>query len=302
MHDKKKIRTDGKKIGLFIICNQIFFQVGTIVMLLVLVNIFANLNVSKEISDTSMFLASDMMQLIAGTMFIILFLRNRNYLSDIPKNKIKLLDFIKAFLVILGANMIVSMVEFIVQRLFGIHLADIGVSMLITSGNMWIMLFLIAIFPAIIEEFLYRGIIYRIMREHGIYYAMVGSSLIFGLIHMNFVQTPFAFVLGIVNCYLYEKTGKLRYSMIAHFLNNSLIIIMGVLPISSFVSNGIQVILGLVYVIVIFILCVKYKDECKKLFEKIKMEKEKIYYFLTSISMIILVIIYLIVAVLMVKL
>ncbi|MBQ8134941.1 MAG: CPBP family intramembrane metalloprotease [Clostridia bacterium] len=44
--------------------------------------------------------------------------------------------------------------------------------------------------------------------------AAVTSSLIFGLVHMNFLQLFFAFSMGIILCYLFEATGKIVYCML----------------------------------------------------------------------------------------
>ena len=52
--------------------------------------------------------------------------------------------------------------------------------------------------------------------------AILLSALIFGLIHVNPAQVPFAFCLGLVFGWLYYRTGSIIPGMIGHFLNNSL--------------------------------------------------------------------------------
>lgn len=49
------------------------------------------------------------------------------------------------------------------------------------------------------EKLLYRGVLCRYLRGHGVRFAAIGSSVIFGLVHMNFLQLIFAAFLGVVS-------------------------------------------------------------------------------------------------------
>ena len=51
--------------------------------------------------------------------------------------------------------------------------------------------------------------------------AIIVSSLIFGVVHMNPAQIPFAFLLGMMFGWLYYRTGSLLPGIIGHVLNNS---------------------------------------------------------------------------------
>ena len=52
------------------------------------------------------------------------------------------------------------------------------------------------IFPAVIEEFVFRGLIMGSLRKYGDGFAVLISSALFGLVHGNFEQIPFAFLVG----------------------------------------------------------------------------------------------------------
>lgn len=81
----------------------------------------------------------------------------------------------------------------------------------------------IAIVPAIIEEFLFRGVILGTLRKyHGDVIAIIVSSVLFGFMHGNFLQTPLTALSGMIMGYLAVKTGSIIPSMILHFVNNSL--------------------------------------------------------------------------------
>jgi hypothetical protein len=55
--------------------------------------------------------------------------------------------------------------------------------------------------------------------------AIFGSALIFGLMHMNLPALPFCMALGAVYAEAYRRSGTLFVPVIAHVLNNSMIVI-----------------------------------------------------------------------------
>ena len=56
----------------------------------------------------------------------------------------------------------------------------------------------IAVIPPLTEEFAFRGIILGKLRKFGDTFAILMSAVLFGLLHGNIIQIPFAFVIGIV--------------------------------------------------------------------------------------------------------
>ena len=82
------------------------------------------------------------------------------------------------------------------------------------------MLLVMAVMPALNEEFLCRGILYGAYRHHSKKAGIFLSALIFGLLHLNFNQMPYAVYLGIVFALMVEATGSIYTSMLMHFLLN----------------------------------------------------------------------------------
>lgn len=82
----------------------------------------------------------------------------------------------------------------------------------------------IAIMAPLVEELLFRGAIEGHMLQTGRKpkTAIFLSALIFGIIHINPAQVPFAFCIGLVFGWLYYRTGSVIPGMIGHFLNNSI--------------------------------------------------------------------------------
>ena len=79
----------------------------------------------------------------------------------------------------------------------------------------------IIIMAPICEEIFFRGFIFSKLKT--IYkpiIAILVSALFFSIVHGTFIQQVIVWVYGIVYCYFYYKTGNLRMSILAHFLNN----------------------------------------------------------------------------------
>ena len=79
-----------------------------------------------------------------------------------------------------------------------------------------------AIIPAFVEEFAFRGVVMGLLRPYSEGLAILVSSIAFALMHGNFVQMPFTFCAGLVFAYIDIKAGSLIPSIIVHFLNNGL--------------------------------------------------------------------------------
>lgn len=94
------------------------------------------------------------------------------------------------------------------------------------SNPFLVNLLLLAVLPAISEEFVFRGVLFHTYRKSSVLYGVVLSGIIFGLMHLNFNQFSYAFVLGIIFALLIEATGSIYSTMIAHFIINGYSVVM----------------------------------------------------------------------------
>lgn len=83
----------------------------------------------------------------------------------------------------------------------------------------------VGITPAIVEEFAFRGVVLGVLRRFGDGFAIFVSSLVFGIMHRNFAQMPFAFLVGIIMAFAVIKSGSIITSVLIHFLNNGISVI-----------------------------------------------------------------------------
>ena len=83
----------------------------------------------------------------------------------------------------------------------------------------------VGITPAIVEEFAFRGVVLGALRRFGDGFAILVSSLVFGLMHRNLSQIPFAFLVGIIMAFAVIKSGSLITSILIHLLNNGISVV-----------------------------------------------------------------------------
>ena len=82
----------------------------------------------------------------------------------------------------------------------------------------------ITIMAPLVEELLFRGAIQGYMLRKGMkpLNAILIASAIFGIVHMNPIQVPFAFAIGLIFGWLYYRTGSVVPGIVGHFINNSI--------------------------------------------------------------------------------
>lgn len=90
----------------------------------------------------------------------------------------------------------------------------------LTPAVLLLQMFRSALFPALFEEFAYRGVVMQSLRRYGDWFAILVSSFLFGVIHGNMLQVPFAFLVGVILGYCTVVTGSMWCSIGIHFLNN----------------------------------------------------------------------------------
>lgn len=104
----------------------------------------------------------------------------------------------------------------------------------------------LAIIAPVCEELLFREAIQGHLQRSGIgpWKAILISSFLFGLIHLNPAQIPFAMAMGIILGYIYYKTGNVILTSIAHVVNNSLAVLEILLLGDKAMETSMQDLLG----------------------------------------------------------
>lgn len=93
-----------------------------------------------------------------------------------------------------------------------------------SMSDLYVNLLVVALVPAIAEEFLFRGIIQRFMiqcfeRKHA---AIFATAILFTTFHMQFYGFVPRLFLGMILGYLFLCSGSIWVPIIAHFFNNAI--------------------------------------------------------------------------------
>lgn len=171
-----------------------------------------------------------------------------------------------SLLVLLGAFMAVKLLSLVpAALLYTVFVSEENAAALESlaqnSGNPLLYLLFMGIVTPFGEELVFRGCIGNNFRKHGIWFAMIMSSLIFAMYHLNIFQLVSAFLPGVVLFYI-AMNYSIKWSILFHFINNGLLTIgfselKKVAPPSFFVNYGEYI---LEVVLIIIAVCLIKKD------------------------------------------
>lgn len=89
------------------------------------------------------------------------------------------------------------------------------------SGSFFQSVIVLGIAVPIAEEFMFRGLVYRRLKNIvSVRTAVVISALLFGIYHMNLIQFLYASAFGILLAFIYEKFQNIAASIIFHSAAN----------------------------------------------------------------------------------
>lgn len=142
------------------------------------------------------------------------------------------------------------------------------VAQAIYSGGFFLEILAVGIAAPVIEELLFRGLAHNRIKEYSnVLIATVLSALIFGIYHMNMVQGIYAFTLGILLSYVYEKFHTILAPILFHAAAN----------IASVFLTEVEALHKLfeqeVFVWIITIVCLVVIIAILLVFHKVKLEK-----------------------------
>lgn len=147
----------------------------------------------------------------------------------IVKNKLSLKNDLRfksisplvVLLLIIMPFVIMPFISFInaISMMFATNLVENTLDEL-TKNGLFYALFTVAVLPAFTEELIYRGVIGQTyIKTHWIK-GVILSSFLFGIMHANFNQFSYAFVLGILFMLVLEATDSIYATIILHFIIN----------------------------------------------------------------------------------
>jgi sodium transport system permease protein len=140
------------------------------------------------------------------------------------KLKLPKLRDIPAAVFLMAGTMLLGMIITMISSSVFKSSADSAVETTSTlmSGGFAVSLLLVALLPAVCEEFMFRGyILGALQARFKPAVAILATACIFGLYHMNIVRFFTTAFLGLVLAYVAYKTKSIIPGIIMHFLNNA---------------------------------------------------------------------------------
>ena len=113
--------------------------------------------------------------------------------------------------------MMISVTE-MVMNLFGYTMLE-GMEALAVDFDNFSMFLYAGVLAPVTEELLFRGLVQRTLMPFGKRFAIFCSAFTFGLYHGNLVQTPFAFLVGLILGYVAAEYN-IFWAMLLHMINN----------------------------------------------------------------------------------
>lgn len=142
-----------------------------------------------------------------------------NPLKLIRFKKTKLCNIIMGILVMIFCYPVILVLNLISMLFVDNAMAQILPSTM--AMGLPLAVLLIAVVPAIMEETVFRGCLYNTYSKRRPLAGAFLSGLLFGLMHMNFNQMPYAFFLGVILALMLEATDSIIIPMIMHFSLNA---------------------------------------------------------------------------------
>lgn len=146
-------------------------------------------------------------------------IKKQNPLKLIQLKKIKFREVLFSVLIAVFSYPVVVFLNFVSMLFVENAMADVMTETL-SMGLLTGIIFM-AVVPAIVEETIFRGVVYNSYRKRRPIVGIFLSALLFGLMHGNFNQMPYACFLGIVMAFLMEACDSILAPMILHFTLNA---------------------------------------------------------------------------------
>lgn len=147
-------------------------------------------------------------------LFIFVYRKNK---QKKEKEKLILIDYFKLILIGIFICIFFNIVFFNISQF--LNLGDFYDAK-IANTNLIINIIAVGIIGPILEEFLFRGVIYNLFLKYKIKGAIFLTSLIFAFMHVGISQIIYTFCLSLILIYFYEKYRTLKAPIVIHIFAN----------------------------------------------------------------------------------
>ena len=161
--------------------------------------------------------------IVIGIAALCIYFRKRLPVHDlfVSEQKMTGKTFINIFFIFFAGQAVGQILGVVIEKLLnlmGMSNAETAKALEGIFGSPTMILYATILGP-IAEELVFRGFLMRRFQAWGKLFAIVMTALLFGLFHMNLVQTPYCILIGLVFGYIAMEYG-IQWSIIMHIINN----------------------------------------------------------------------------------
>ena len=171
----------------------------------------------------------------AGVVAFYLFYTKKSVKQTLAKQKCPPKYYALALLMQVGLFALSQLNNYFLEWLGKIGYQDQGIPLPSMDGWGFVGVFLVvAVFAAVLEELVFRGAILHGLKNLPLPVAAIVCGALFALFHQNPAQTLYQFCCGTAFAFIALRSGSVLPTMLSHFFNNAVILILTKCGVSEF--------------------------------------------------------------------
>lgn len=181
--------------------------------------------IKKLYSSSEMMNALVVLTALSGilmTVYMVFYYRKKKKItySSLGVTDLKPKSAIIGSLLGIGVMTTIAFVLGIIYQNFDLGVTDKTMELISNASPVWAMVATVCVAP-VVEEFIFRGFVFeRLSKAFSPRMTILLSALMFGLIHLNIIQSSYAFVAGLVFGYFRAKYEDLWGCILLHIFGN----------------------------------------------------------------------------------
>ena len=222
--ERKKLRRDIGSYGWALLIY--YFVMNVCVIAAVMIQSVIQMVMSGSMAmDEAALMGNGWGYLVASALAVLLIRlwKGREFFHNLWKTEKQMTNgaFWKLLCVCISAQLVFQIMGTITElilNLFGLSVLE-AMEMATGGADTFSMYLYLSLGAPIVEELIFRGLVLRGLEKYGRRFAIWTSAFLFGIFHGNLIQSPYAFLVGLVLGYVAAEYNIL-WAMVLHMVNN----------------------------------------------------------------------------------
>ena len=159
----------------------------------------------------------------------------------------------------------------------------------LNTANYFISILSLVILPAIAEELLFRGIIFKGLKKYGKVFSITISSLMFMIFHLSISQTIYPMLFGLMLGVIIYYEDNIIYCITAHMTNNFLSLTLSYLNVNLSYNHWSYILIAVILMLVFISIALYFTIKNAKKVEKIKLNAKELTFLIGSLIIMLII-------------